>query len=623
MSSNIPIVNIRNTRLEKVDRMRALGMNPYPSVSKRTHYAEKIFSDFDALEGQTVVVAGRLMSWREHGAISFGHVQDQTGRIQLYVREDTLGPTRADVDAIGYGDLSLLDVGDFVEARGIVTRTKRGEMSILTDTIRLLTKSLRPLPDKWEGLKNREAIIRRRYLDTIIHPENRQPFELIARMTLAIRKFLDGRGFLEFQTPVIQPQYGGGTARPFITHVNALGVDMYLSIAHELYLKRLIAAGYDNVYTIGRYFRNEGIDRNHNPEFSMVETMSAYHNYEYNMDLIEAMFRHVTTEVFGKNTFMVQGHEVDFSKDWQRISMREAVQSVTGIDFGVLESVEAANGALLRLGIDEPQPSIGNALLKAFEEKVEETLIQPTLLYGHPMEISPLAKPMNEDPRCAERFEIFIGGMECGDNWSEQNDPVQLYALWKSQYRPEDRDAGEFHPMDYDFLEVLEYGIPPTTGIGPGIERMAMIFTERDNIDEVLFFPMARPVLSRENAIIYEVEEQVTAPPQEIILSFEQAALLIEAGALAPDGEPATVKPFMQVWQTAGRVMGYAEITGLMHHKRIRITGYTAEVSAEGHEQDLAAFAAFLGSTLYRPLKTQLAGLKLKVDEAAIAIYTG
>src|SRR5262249_44885325 len=268
-----------------------------------------------------------------------------------------------------------------------------------------LTKALRPLPDQWSGLKDRELVLRKRYLDLILdrHPQER--FEQISRMVAAIRSFLDGRGFLEFNTPAIQPQYGGGTAKPFKTHVNALGCDMYLAISHELYLKRLIVAGFDKVYTIGRYFRNEGIDRSHHPEFSMVETMTAYENYEYNMNLIEDMFRHVATSAFGRTQFNVRGHVIDFSQPWRRVSLADVVQEKTGVDFRSISTPEEANARLAALGINEPQPTVGEALVKAFEISVEPTLVQPTLVYGHPVEISPLAKPLAADPRFAERFE--------------------------------------------------------------------------------------------------------------------------------------------------------------------------------------------------------------------------
>lgn len=458
------------------------------------------------MEGQAVTVAGRLVSWRKQGALAFGHVLDQSGTIQLMMRRNTLAATDPTAGTLGYADLNLLDLGDIVEASGTVGKTQRGEVSIMVDAFRILTKSIRPLPEKWSGIKDRELVLRKRYLDTIAAPENKEVFVAVSRMLYAIRSFLNERGFLEIPTPIIQPQYGGGTAKPFLTRVNALGCDMYLSISHELYLKRLIAAGFDKVFTIGRYFRNEGIDRSHHPEFQMVETMTAYENYEYNMALIEDLFRHIATTVFGRTTFVVRGHEVDFGRPWPRVTMAKATLDVTGVDFLSCPSVDEANERLAGIGL-EPQPSIGEALVAAFQEKVEPTLIQPTLIYGHPMEISPLAKPMDSDPRLAERFEIFIAGMECGDNWSEQNDPVQLLERWRAAYRPEDRDSGEFHPLDFDFVEMLEHGMPPTTGIGPGIERMAMIFTGKEDIYDVIFFPMMKPHLSQVNRAIYGIEE--------------------------------------------------------------------------------------------------------------------
>lgn len=504
-----PLEEIRNARLQKIAELRELGIDPYPSRSSRSHSVRPLVEQYAEHEGQAVTIAGRLMSWRKHGGLRFGDLQDQTGTIQLYIRRDRLGPTDAESGDLGYADLRLVDIGDIVEVAGVVTKTERGEISVLTDRFRLLSKSLRPLPEKWSGLKDRETILRKRYLDTIVDPETRTRFELISRMLFEIRRFLNERGFLEFQTPVVQPQYGGGTAKPFTTHVKALDCEMFLAISHELYLKRLIVGGYDRVFTIGRYFRNEGIDRTHHPEFSMIETMTAYQNYEYNMDLIEDLFRHIAVNVFHKTTFCVHGHEVDFGRPWQRIMMADAVLQETGIDFRNCPSVEEANRQLATLTPRTGGATIGDALAAAFEEVVAPKLIQPTLVYGHPVEISPLAKPMSRDPRYAERFEIFIGGMECGDNWSEQNDPVKLLERWRSQFGERHAYEGETesHPLDYDFIEALEYGMAPTTGIGPGIERMAMIFTEQENIDDVIFFPLMKPVVSQANRLIYEIPQ--------------------------------------------------------------------------------------------------------------------
>ena len=583
MSTN-PLIDIRNTRLQKAASLRALGLNPYVSLSQRTHYSKSILDGFDALQGQEVTVAGRLMSWRKQGALAFGHVQDQTGRIQLFLRRQLVQPTDPAAGRLGYAETNLLDLGDIVEAAGKVVKTERGEISVLVESLRLLTKAIRPLPDQWSGLKDREQILRKRYLDTILDPTSFDRFSATSKMVAAIRGFLNERGFLEFQTPAIQPQYGGGTAKPFKTHVNALGCEMYLAISHELYLKRLIVAGYDKVYTIGRYFRNEGIDRSHHPEFAMVETMTAYENYEYNMNLIEDMFRHVAVSAFGRTTFNVRGHVIDFSQPWRRWRMSDAVEEKTGIDFTTCQTAEEANARLASLGINEAQPSVGEALVKAFEVKVEPELIQPTLVFGHPVEISPLAKPMAADPRFAERFEIFIAGMECGDNWSEQNDPVHLLETWRKAYRAEERDAGKFHTLDFDFVEALEYGMPPTTGIGPGIERMAMIFTEQENIDDVILFPLMRPAVSPINAAIYGIQEPTLAPVEDLALSLDDFESLCDAGVLKPHAQNLTVKPHLRLWSAPSgsgqtRASAHVEIEGFLPHSVLRLAGF--KISAE------------------------------------------
>ncbi len=569
MAAN-PLIEIRNGRVAKASSLRALGLNPYPSKSKRTHYAKTVLEDFAKLEGQQATVAGRLMSWRKQGALGFAHVQDQTGRIQLFLRRNLVQPTDQATGTLGYADTHMLDIGDIVEATGKVIRTERGEISILVEELRLLTKAIRPLPDQWSGLKDREQVLRKRYLDTTLEPASFERFGATSRIVASIRSFLNERGFLEFNTPVIQPQYGGGTAKPFKTHVNALGCDMYLAISHELYLKRLIVAGYDKVYTIGRYFRNEGIDRSHHPEFSMVETMTAYENYEYNMNLIEEMFRHIAVSVFGKTEFTVRGHVIDFGKLWRRVSMTEAVREKTGIDFAALTSVGEANATLANLGVGEPQPSIGEALVKAFEVTVEKDLIQPTLVFGHPIEISPLAKPMGADPRYVERFEIFIAGMECGDNWSEQNDPVRLLDAWRKAYRAEERDAGKFHALDFDFIEALEYGMPPTTGIGPGIERMAMIFTGQENIDDVIFFPLMRPSISPLNASIYGLQEGSIQPVEDLALTLEEFEALCVDGLFKPHARNLSLKPHLRIWGK-GRASGHVEIEGFLPNSVLRL----------------------------------------------------
>jgi lysyl-tRNA synthetase, class II len=569
--SNLPLATIRNVRLEKIASMRDLGLNPFPSKSHRTHMAAHIVENHEAMKGETVTVAGRLMSWRKMGGMAFGHLQDQSGQIQLALRRGEMSGTDAAAGTLGFENFNLIDLGDIVECTGKVGETKTGEKSVIADSFRILTKSFRPMPDKFFGLKDRETILRKRYLETTLNPENRTHFEQISKMLYAVRTFLYERGFLEFVTPVIQPQYGGGTAKPFMTHVNALSTDMYLAISHELYLKRLITAGFDKVFTIGRYFRNEGIDRSHHPEFSMIETMTAYENYEYNMQLIEDLFRHIAKTVFGRTIFQVKGHEVDFDLPWPRIRMADAVLAATGIDFPSISSVEAANEKLRELGVNEAMPSVGHALVRAFEEKVEKTLIQPTLIYGHPIEISPLAKPMQDDPRFVERFEIFIAGMECGDNWSEQNDPAALLENWRRAFKPEDQDEGEFHPLDYDFVEALEHAMPPTTGIGPGLERMAMIFTGQEDIYDVIFFPMMKPLLSEANKVIYDVKDDARQEKVDLFLTADEFADWLAKGKLKARGSAVAVTPVETEWQ--GNQLKHYEVSGLSNGGKVTVRG--------------------------------------------------
>jgi lysyl-tRNA synthetase class 2 len=614
-----PLAEIRSIRMGKARSLREMGLNPFPAKSRRSHYAGPLLNRFDEFDGKEVTIAGRLMSWRKQGGLAFGHIQDETGRIQLFLKKQNVQAVNKEEGNIGFPEFNLLDLGDIVEASGKVMRTERGEISVLVDKFKIIAKALRPLPDQWSGLKDREIILRRRYLDAILEKPSHERFAAITRMVAAIREFLNGKGFLEFNTPVIQPQYGGGTAKPFKTHVNALGCDMYLAISHELYLKRLIVAGYDKVYTIGRYFRNEGIDRSHHPEFSMVETMAAYENYEYNMALIEEMFRFVAHKAFGKSQFNVRGHLIDFDKPWKRISMVEAVKEKTGIDFREVKSVHEANEHLKGLDADELQGSVGEALVKAFEVAVEPTLIEPTLVFGHPVEISPLAKPMAEDPRFAERFEIFIAGMECGDNWSEQNDPVQLLATWKKAYKPEERDSGEFHTLDFDFIEALEYGMPPTTGIGPGVERMAMIFTEQENIDDVIFFPLMKPSVSPFNADVYGIEERATGPVEDLSLTFEQFDSLSREGMLMPKRAHLVLHPHIRVWTPSVRgqpyrVTGFVEVEGFFANGILRLSGYNLTSDNPGTERDqFHILGERAAAILTSNLKERVADLSVRI----------
>ena len=454
------LIEIREERLRKIAELRKLGVDPYPSRTSRTHSNQEVLSKYAEFENKNVTLVGRLMSIREHGQIIFADLQDPSSSIQLYIKADTMQ---------NFDRFKLFDIGDIVEAEGTVTKTKNGTISLEVLELRMLAKSIRSLPEKWEGVNDPEILHRQRYLDLIINPEHKWRFQKGAEILFAIREFMNKKGFLEIKTPIIQPTYGGTSAKPFKTKVNALGVDYYLAVAHELYLKRLITAGFENVFNIVGYFRNEGIDRSHNPEFNMLETMTAYKNYEYNMDLTEELYKYIGQKVFGKTVFKIEGEDVDFGKPWRRVTMFDLVREHTG------------------------QELYGEKLVEVFENEVEKKLIQPTFVMNHPVEVSPLAKQLESDPRFVERFEVFIGGIEGGDNWTELNDPVELFKRFQDQHKKRLAGDEEAHPMDLEFIEMMEYGMPPTTGLGPGIERLTMMFTEAHSIDEVIFFPMLRP----------------------------------------------------------------------------------------------------------------------------------
>lgn len=485
----------RADRERKLAELKALGIDPYPADAHRTHLTQEVRDRYGELEGTTATVAGRLMARRGHGKLMFFDVQDRAGKLQALVDSSKLGATDPGTGALAFEHVDrLVDRGDLVEVTGEVTTSRRGEISLMASRIRMLAKAVEPLPDAWTGISDPETLVRKRYLQTIIEPETRRRFEVVSELLFAIRAFLHDRGFLEFQTPVLQPLYGGGKARPFTTHVKALGRDYYLAISHELYLKRLVIAGFEDVFTIGRYFRNEGIDKTHNPEFSMLETMSAFQGYEFNMDLTEALYKHLAAEVIGTSVITVKGQSVDLAGDWRRASMVELVRERCDVDFREIppHDIDRANRVLASHGVAE-QPTVGHSLVALFEAKVEETLVQPTIVHGHPVEISPLAKATRDDPRYVERFEVFVGGTEQGDNWTELNDPVELRRRFdEEQARKADDD--EAHPLDFEFIEAVEHGMPPTTGLGPGIERLAMLLTETDDIGDVIYFPLVRPL---------------------------------------------------------------------------------------------------------------------------------
>lgn len=468
---------IKKERLEKVEDFRKKGIDPYATTSNRTHMAEEVSGNFSKLEGKKVTVAGRLMSFRNFGKIAFSDLLDGSGKVQLYMKEETMK---------NWDDLNLFDVGDIVDATGKVVKTKTEEISIEVEQLDILTKAIRPLPEKWEGLKDVEGRYRKRYLDILLNPESKERLVARENITKAIRQFLWEKDFVEISTPILQPVYGGTNATPFTTKVEALDMTAYLAIANELYLKRIIVGGIENVFTIGRLFRNEGVDRSHNPEFSMLETMSAYHNYEYNMDLTEEMYRYICKNVFGKYVFKIAGQNIDFEKKFRRIKMVDYTKKETGMDFDKMD-IKEANKVLAEKKI-EAQNSVGEALIEYFEKVLGPKLIEPTIVYGHPVEVSPLCKRIPGDEKYVERFELYIAGIETGDNWTELNDPVELRERFEL-----DQERADAHPNDMEFVEAMEYGMAPTTGLGPGIERIAMMLTETENIDDVIWFPLMKP----------------------------------------------------------------------------------------------------------------------------------
>jgi lysyl-tRNA synthetase class 2 len=493
--------DLERQRLEKLEELREAGWDPYPPRAERTHTAAQAIAAFEAGgEGEEVVVAGRLRSIRVLGKASFAHIEDRSGKIQLFLRLNDLGEDIYDRFKQNF------DLGDFVEAKGTLMRTRTGEITVRVGRLRMLAKALSPLPwgkeqevdgetVRYSTLTDVEERYRQRYVDLAVHPEVREIFTVRAQATAALRRFLDQRGFLEVETPILQPIYGGAAARPFVTHHNQLHQDLYLRIAVELYLKRLLVGGIERVYEIGRNFRNEGVSYKHNTEFTMLEFYAAYLDYEDVMALTEEMVSTAAQEVLGTTTITYEGQEIDLSPPWPRVTLRDAIEEATGIDYTQHPTAESLMAAMRDAGRD-PEPGatwgklIDNSLLGSL---VEPTLIQPTFVYDYPRDISPLAKAKPEDPSHVERFEFFIGGLEMGNAFTELNDPLdqeQRFIEMGRLYDPEDEEA---HPMDEDYVQAMMYGMPPNGGFGMGIDRLVMLFTDRPSIREVILYPHLRP----------------------------------------------------------------------------------------------------------------------------------
>ena len=486
-------------RLEKLELLRQAGIEPYADHYVRTHKAQDILEHFVELEGQEVSIAGRIMSKRDQGKVIFVHVQDFSGRIQGYIRKDEIGQTIFDL-------ISKFDVGDIVGIEGKVFRTKRGEISIHARNVLLLSKAMRPLPEKFHGLTNVEIRYRKRYLDLVMNPDVRQVFVTRSRIIRYMREFLEEREFLEVETPTLHTIPGGAAARPFNTHHNALDIDLYLRIALELPLKRLIVGGFEKVFEIGRTFRNEGISIKHNPEFTMMELYQAYANYEEIMELTEEMIAHIVQKVHGTQEINYQGQAIDFQTPWRRLSMLDGILEYSGVDFRLLESDEQARQVAREKGVHvDSESSRGKIINEFFEQFVEPNLIQPTFIVGHPVEISPLAKRNIDQPDYTDRFEAFIFGRELANAFSELNDPIDQRQRFEAQASERTKGDDEAHMLDEDFVQAIEYGLPPTGGLGVGIDRLVMFLTDSASIRDVILFPTMRP---RDEIVqLEEVEE--------------------------------------------------------------------------------------------------------------------
>ena len=484
--SELPLVDQVRVRHEKLEQLRQEGKDPFLLTKYDvTAHAAQIRDGFETMEGQTVAIAGRLMSKRGMGKAIFGDLQDRSGRIQIYLKIDELGEE-------AFAGCRKLDIGDIIGVRGLVFKTQRGEISVKATEVTLLSKSLLPLPEKFHGLTDVESRYRQRYVDLIVNPEVRRIFEVRSRFISHIRKYLDSRGFMEVETPVLNTISGGATARPFVTHHNTLDIDMYMRIATELHLKRLLVGGLERVYEIGRIFRNEGMDPKHNPEFTTVELYQAYTDFHGMMDLFEELLSSAAKEILG--TYQVQwlGEDIDLTPGWPRMTMAEAVKQYLGVDFMSVNSDEDAARLAASVGVElgpEKEHTWGNYLYECFDQKVEEKLIQPTFITMHPVDVSPLAKRYAKDPRLTERFELFICHSEMGNAFSELNDPIDQKGRFQKQMELRAKGDEEAGMMDEDYINAMEYGLPPTGGLGIGVDRCVMLLTNSNSIRDVILFP--------------------------------------------------------------------------------------------------------------------------------------
>ncbi len=500
---------ILQVRRDKLKALQDAGRDPFTQTRfARSAYSADIKNDFEAYDGKTLQAAGRIMSKRGMGKAIFCDIQDDRGQIQLYVRKDAVSEQE-------FADFRKYDIGDIIGVSGYAFKTKTGEISIHVQQVTLLSKSLRPLPEKFHGMTNTELRYRQRYVDLIMNPESKRNFQIRSQFVAYLRRYLDGLGFMEVETPVLSPIAGGATARPFITHHNTLDIDMYMRIATELHLKRLIVGGIERVYEVGRIFRNEGMDTKHNPEFTTCELYQAYTNLDGMMDILEGILSGAAKEILGTYQLQWLGHDVDLTPSWRRVTMADAVKDVTGADFmAILGDADAAVALAKSVGVDMENVAHtwGNALYETFDQKVESTLIQPTFITMYPVEVSPLAKRSPEQPALTERYEMFICGCEMGNAFSELNDPIDQYQRFKAQAEKRAHGDEEANMMDEDFVMALEYGMPPTGGLGFGIDRCAMLLCGASSIRDVILFPTMKPLDSDKKSETAEPKPAEAAP---------------------------------------------------------------------------------------------------------------
>ena len=509
---------ILQVRRDKLKALQDAGRNPFEQTRfARSAYSADIKEDFEAYDGKTLQAAGRIMSKRGMGKAIFCDIQDDRGQIQLYVRKDAVSEQE-------FADFRKYDIGDIIGVSGYAFKTKTGEISIHVQQVTLLSKSLRPLPEKFHGMTNMELRYRQRYVDLIMNTESKRNFQIRSRFVAYLRRYLDGLGFMEVETPVLSPIAGGATARPFITHHNTLDIDMYMRIATELHLKRLIVGGIERVYEVGRIFRNEGMDTKHNPEFTTCELYQAYTNLDGMMDILESILSGAAKEILGTYQLQWLGHDVDLTPSWRRVTMADAVKDVTGADFmAIIGDADAAVALAKSVGVDMENVAHtwGNALYETFDQKVESTLIQPTFITMYPVEVSPLAKRSPEQPALTERYEMFICGCEMGNAFSELNDPIDQYQRFKAQAEKRAHGDEEANMMDEDFVMALEYGMPPTGGLGFGIDRCAMLLCGASSIRDVILFPTMKPLngVKDENGVNKTESEAPKTEPEKIDFS--------------------------------------------------------------------------------------------------------